>query len=131
MLGEQYVRYDSDDILCLSPLDLPLQVLPLFLVTPSFFPLPSLYIHSILLNILPVSSWLGDSLRNMIIKKPFCLAVKPFCLAVIVHICKSESTYQNFIYLPTYLPIHCFSFSYPNVYSLISFVLVEIQIARI
>lgn len=38
MLGEQYVRYDSDDILCLSPLDLPLHILPLFPVTPSLFP---------------------------------------------------------------------------------------------
>lgn len=72
MSGEQYVSYDSDDILFLSPLVFPLQVLPHFPVTPSFFSplLPSIYTLSYL-NILAASSWLEDSLWHTIIKISF------------------------------------------------------------
>lgn len=52
----------------------------------------------------------------------------PLCLAasLSVHICKSEGTYQSFIYLPTYLTAYlrtdllCLSSSYPNVYSVVT-----------
>lgn len=57
--------------------------------------------------------------------KPSRLAASPS-----VHIYKSEGAYQSFIYLSIYWFI-IFYFPYPNVYTLISSVMGEMQIARI
>lgn len=126
MLGKQYISYDSDDISRLSSLVFPLQVLTLFPVTPSsFFPFLSLYKHSI------ISKYFSSEFmaRRFFMKydntKPSKLAANPS-----VHIYKSEGAYQSFIYLSIYWVIS-FYFPYPNVYTLISSVMVEIQIARI
>jgi hypothetical protein len=111
VLGEQYVSNDSDDILFLSPLVFPLRILPHFPVTLSFFlPFPPPIYTQSYLNILAVSSWLGDYLWNMIIRNSFCLAAN-----LSVHICKSEDT--NVLPIHLCIDLMCFYFLPPSVYT--------------
>lgn len=91
MLGEQYVSYDSDDILCLSSSVFLLQSSLSSLSHPPHSSPPSLYTQSYL-NILAVSSWLGDSLWNMVIKNPFVWlqiwgCISEFYLLIYLSIC--------------------------------------------